>query len=467
MPKLTEPTIRQYRPGAKRREIPDSQAPSLYLIVQARPSRTMSWALRFRRPDGRACKLTIGRVDLSAEPSDAPVVGGALTLRQARMLAAKIDRDRARGIDVIEEHKAQKSRQATAAATAAANSFATVAREFFVDHRTKRHQIRPRHWRADARLLGLDYPRDCDPAHTEPKVIPGSLVAVWADKPVADIDGHDVHVVVDEARRLGIPGLPKRNRGVSEARGRKVHAALSNLFRWAQQKRKVAVNPCTGVWHPGAPPAREHVLTEAELKLFWQACEQIGPPYGPLFLTLLLTGQRLSEVAGMTRAELSDDGTQWTLPGVRTKNHRTHLVPLPPLARTIIAQVPRVENPSGLVFSIGGQKLISFHRPKLELDRIMADLARAEGRHVEAWRLHDLRRSAATGMATLGVLPHIVEAVLNHVSGAKGGIAGVYNWAEYAAEKKAALERWAAHLEGLVSGRLANVTALPRQGGAA
>jgi integrase len=426
----------------------------------------MSWALRFRRPSGQPAKLTLGHVDLADEPSDAPVIGGALTLGQARELAANIARQRARGLDVIEEHKARRSRQATAAATAAANGFMVVAREFFVDHKTKKWQQRPRHWRAEARLLGLDYPRDGDPAHAEPKVRPGSLAATWADKPVTDIDGHDIHTVVDEARKLGLPGLPRRNSGISEARGRKMHAALSNLFRWAQQQRKVTVNPTIGVWHPGAPPARERVLTEAEVKLFWHACEQIGAPYGPLFQLLALTGQRLAEVTGITRAELSEDGTSWTIPGSRTKNHRTHLVPLPPLARAIIERMAPVESPSGYVFTISGKLLSGFSKAKVELDQSMATLARAEGRDAGAWRLHDLRRTCATGMADMGILPHVVEAVLNHVSGSKGGVAGVYNRAAYAAESKAALERWAVHVEGIVSGQPANVVAIRRPAGA-
>jgi integrase len=462
MPKLTTPTLRSYRPGDKRREIPDSQAPGLYLVIQAKPSRTMSWALRFRRPDNRAAKLTLGRVDLADEPSDAPVIGGSLTLGQARELAAKIARERARGLDVIGEHKAKLSRQHTEAAHRGANSFAAVAREFFIDHKTKKWQTRPRHWREDARLLGLDYPRDCDPAHCEPQVIPGSLAATWADKPVAEIDGHDIHAVVDEARKLGIPGLKRTNDGTSEARGRKMHAALSNLFRWALQRRKVAVNPTVGVWHPGAPPARERVLTEAEVRLFWKACNQIGAPYGPLFQILLLTGARLDEVTAMARAELSEDGTLWTLPGTRTKNHRTHSVPLSPLARHIIDRMARVENPNGYVFTISGKLLTGFSRAKADLDQIMAALARAEGRDFAAWRLHDLRRTAATRMADLGVLPHVVETVLNHVSGHKSGVAGIYNVAQYAPEKKTALERWSTHLEGVFSGRSANVVSLPR-----
>jgi integrase len=464
MSKLTALSIRTFRPGAKRREIRDAQAPGLYLIVQAKPSRTMSWALRFRRPDGRGAKLTLGVVDLAAEPSDTPVIGGPLTLAQARMLAAEIARDRARGLDVIEEQKAHNRRQATAGATAAANSFGALVREFFIDHKTKR-LVRPRHWHADARLLGLSFPRDADPAHTEPQVLAGSLAATWADKPATTIDRANIITVIDGARRFGIPGLPGKD-GVRESRGRKMHACLSNLFAWAVQKGKLASDPTIGVWHPGAPPARERVLTEAEVRLFWRACQQLGAPYGPLFRLLLLTGQRLGEVTGMTYSELSDDLSTWTLPGARTKNHREHQLALAPLAQRVIGGLQRIENHDGLVFTVSGKKLTGFSKAKAELDRIMATLARAEDRDVVAWRLHDLRRTCATGMANMGILPHVVEAVLNHVSGSKGGVAGVYNRAAYADESKAALERWAAHVEGVVSGTPTNVIAIRRTGGA-
>ena len=150
---LTTAAVAKYVPQRARREIPDAKAPGLFLIVQ--PSGVKSWALRFRRPDGRSAKLTLGRVDLSdRETSDEPVIGGALTLRQARELANKIDRERARGIDVIAEQKAAKERRRSERETRAANSFGAAAVEFFRDHRTKRG-IRPRRWRDDARLLGL------------------------------------------------------------------------------------------------------------------------------------------------------------------------------------------------------------------------------------------------------------------------------------------------------------------------
>jgi integrase len=452
MPKLTPASIRTYQPNAERREIRDAGALGLFLIIQ--PSGAKSFALRFRR-NGKPAKMTLGPVDLSKEPSDKPQIGGALTLGQARELAAKLSRDRARGIDVIEEAKAERLRQSTEKADRVANSFGALLPEYYIDYRTKNHE-RPRQWRETARLLGLDYPPDCDPARTEPRVIVGSVAAKWQNKPVSVIDGSAILVMVDAARKHGIPGLPVHNKDISENRGRKLHAALSVFFAWAKAKQKVTSNPTLGVSHPGAPPARDRVLTTDEVRWFWKACEKIGPPYGPLCQILLLTGQRLGEVTGMTRAELNG-GADWILPRSRTKNHREHVVPLPPVARTIIEAQPRIENPSGLVFTISGKLLTGFSRAKPALDKAMADIANTT---IPPWTLHDLRRTAATGMADLGILPHVIEAVLNHVSGSKGGVAGIYNRAEYAAEKKAALERWAVHLQGLVSGQPANVVSL-------
>ena len=381
MPKLTTAAVAKYVAAANaRREIRDALSPGLYLIIQPKPKGTKSWAMRFRRPNGQPAKLTLGRVGLSdGETTDEPTLGGALTLRQARQLANKIDRERARGVDVIEHYKAAKHR-AAAAVTAAANAFAKAAIEFFADHKT-RHGDRPRRWRGDARLLGLDWPPGADPAAVAPTIIPGSLVITWADRPVTEIDGHDIHAVVDDARKRGIPGLKRRNMEVSAARGRKMHSCLSNLFRWLLQHRRITTNPAVGVWHPGPPPSRERVLSEAELKSFWRAAGELRAPYGAVFKMWLLTGARLNEVAGMRRSELSEDGATWTIPGTRTKNHRTHLLPLPRLARQLIEA-----DAADLVFANGnGLLLRSWARAKAELDAAM-------GGAVMPWRLPDLRR---------------------------------------------------------------------------
>ena len=143
----------------------------------------------------------------------------------------------------------------------------------------------------------------------------------------------------------------------------------------------------------------------------------------------------------------------WTQPGSRTKNHREHKVPLPSLAQTIMEGMPRIAG-SDFVFTATGEPLSGWSKMKKRLDGHMQASA--------PWRLHDLRRTAATGMAELGIAPHIIEACLNHVSGAKAGVAGIYNRAKYRAGEAAALARWAAHVEGLVSGAPAKVVPLTR-----
>ena len=217
------------------------------------------------------------------------------------------------------------------------------------------------------------------------------------------------------------------------------------------------------MYKPKAPPARDRVLSEAEIKWLWQACDTLGKPFASLLKLLTLTGCRRGEVAGMMRGELSEDGAIWTVPGARRKNGRQHMVYLPPLAREIIAAVPRVEGKAGYLFTTTGKSPVSgWSKIKRRLDTAMLALARAErgaDAAVREWRLHDLRRTCATGMAELGIPPHIIEVALNHVSGHKAGVAGIYNRAEHSAERKAALELWAAHVEALVTGRSAKVLA--------
>jgi integrase len=447
MPLLTDASVRKYAPTNQRREIPDTRAPCLRLIIQPKPSGAKSWAMRFRRPDGRTAKLTLGAVDLSEEENaEEPVLGGALTLRAARQLANKIDRDRARGIDVVGEYKTRKSRKQIEAKDAAAKTFGSAVVEFLRDHKVKRWGTRPRRWRDDAAILGLRWPKGCeDLAKVQPTIIKGGLADTWSDKPLAGIDGHDIHSVVDQARKLGIPGLERRNREVSENRGRKVHSGLGNFFRWAQRQRKVSVNPVQGVWNPGAPPARDRTLNDAEIKSFWLATAKVAEPVRSSLRILLLTGQRVNEVIGTRREELAPDGI-WVIPGARTKNHRPHSLVLPPLVREIITGVPRVESSPYVFTGATGKTPITVG------SKVKRAIDEAIGNDVPPWRLHDLRRSAASGMQRLSIRPEVIERLLNHVSGTFAGVAGVYQRDPLAEEVAAALLRWSQHVTGLVEG---------------
>jgi integrase len=448
---LTDAAIERYKPRAKRRRIRDAKATSLFLIIE--PSGRKSWQMRFRRPDGRPGKITLGPYGHKVELKDNPEIGQPLSLKAAHQLSAEIHRRRALGVDVISDHKARKHRRRAEHAERVSTSFAACARQFMLEHRTK-SGTPLRRWRDTARLLGLIYAPGSD-LKSEPEIARGGLTERWADKPVSDIDGHDVWTIIDEARRVGIPGRNSRNKGLSEARARALFATLSNFFGWLQRHRLVSGNPCAGVHRPTVGTGRDRTLSENEIRWFWMAAGALDgdAPWGSLLRLLLLTGARRGEVAGMARGELGPDGV-WRIPGARTKNHREHIVPLPPLARDLI---PHGEG--RLVFSTTGSTPVSgWSRLKRRLDTDM--LAIAGGEAIPSWRLHDLRRTFVTGMAELGIQPHVIELVVNHVSGARAGVAGVYNRSELMPERKAALERWAAHVERLVTGRSGNVVAL-------
>jgi integrase len=340
------------------------------------------------------------------------------------------------GRDVVADYDASRRRQKSEHEIRAKSTFAAAARDFIEQYASKK----TRRWRETARLLGLAYPL----TGGEPTPIKGGLCERWSDKPIAEIDGHDIHSLVDETRRSGAPGLERRSDGPTEARARVMLSCLSKMFSWLVQHRRVSQNPCKDVHRPEASRARDRVLTDTEIVKFWRATEADPMEFSALLKLLLLTGCRLNEVAGMTRAELSDDGATWNIPGARTKNKRPHIVPLAPLARKMVGS-----GSEGFVFTTTGRSPVSgWSKIKRRLDEAMK---------IPPWRLHDLRRTAATGMAEIGIAPHIVEAALNHISGAKAGVAGTYNRAAYAPEKRAALERWASHVQGLVSERPANV----------
>jgi integrase len=234
-------------------------------------------------------------------------------------------------------------------------------------------------------------------------------------------------------------------------------AALSAMFNWAiREGLELPANPVIGTNRPAVPKSCDRVLSDTELAGIWRACTD--DDYGRIVRLLILTAQRRDEVGGMLWPELESAKGLWTLPGIRTKNHREHSLPLMPSA---LALLPARRNDRDHVFGDGPRRngdrqrgFSGWSKSKAALDaRILAARKEADSdaEPLPAWTIHDLRRTAATRMADkLGVLPHIVEAILNHVSGHRAGVAGVYNRALYQAEMRDALERWADHVAGIV-----------------
>jgi integrase len=256
------------------------------------------------------------------------------------------------------------------------------------------------------------------------------------DRPIAEITRADVVKVLDGIAARGAPIAA--NRAMS---------AIKKLFAWSLDRGVISVHPLVGLHKPGVERSRDRILTDEELKSFWHATEELGFPFGPAFQLMALTGQRRGEVSGMQWSQLDLNEAIWTIPANVAKNGHAHEVPLSTPALEIIQCLPRFAG-SDLVFTTTGINPISgFGRAKDRLDFMMQS---------NEWRLHDLRRTAASGMARIGIAPHIIEKVLNHVSGQISGVAAVYNRHGYNEEKRDALGKWAKHLLHLKPSRPSN-----------
>ena len=238
--------------------------------------------------------------------------------------------------------------------------------------------------------------------------------------------------------------MAKEHGRAAAARARSV---LSALLTWAMKEGLCEANPVIGTNDPGQGlQSRDRVLSDDELAAVWRAVHD--DDFGKIVKLLILTGARRAEISGLRWSEIASNTI--TISAQRSKNGKAHTLTLPPLAMEILRSVPRRGD---WVFGKNGK---GFARWSFWADKHRERL----GDSVKPWRLHDLRRSAATGMAEIGIQPHIIEAILNHVSGYKGGVAGIYNRATYAEPMRAALQRWADHVAAIVGGRDSDITHL-------
>jgi integrase len=257
----------------------------------------------------------------------------------------------------------------------------------------------------------------------------------------------------DVAKRLNEIALVSGPIAANRAR-----AALGAACSWEMRQGLMEANPCIALDKPGTEVRRDRILTDDEIVALWKATEA-GDDYSAIIRLLLLTGQRREEVAAMTWVEIDFGKAVWSLSATRTKNGKPHEIAL--AAPVIALLAARKSRGRAYVFGSRSGPFSGFSKAKAELD---ARLAEATGQPWAAWVLHDIRRTCVTNMIEIGIAPHVVEAVVNHISGHKAGVAGVYNRAAYRTEKQAALERWAAHVEALVSGQLAgNVVTVGRR----
>jgi integrase len=245
------------------------------------------------------------------------------------------------------------------------------------------------------------------------------------------IDTIDQRTIADR-----LIGIERASGAVPANRAR---AAMSAMFTWAMKEGLALANPVINT-NKRVEKARDRALNYAELRAVWNALED--DQYGTIVKLLMLTGQRLNEIAGLCRSEVDFDRNLISLPGTRTKNGRSHDVPMSPTVRALLkAQPQRVGR--DLIFGKREGPFSGFSRCKAELDKRITEMT---GSALAPWVVHDLRRSVATRMAERGVLPHVIEALLNHVSGHKSGVAGIYNLSTYEKEKAQAVALWDEHL---------------------
>lgn len=345
----------------------------------------------------------------------------------------------ARGINPVEERRGLIENARNAKAT----TFGAVAERYvreYVEKHTRASTIKE-----TKRILD----RDVKPA--------------WAWRPITEINRQDVNLVLDAIADRG--ALVQANQTL---------VRLRTLFHWAVDEELISVDPTARIRKRIKETARDRFLTDQEIRLFWSGCDQLGWPFGPIFQLLLLTAQRRTEVAGIRWSELNLEQRQWTIPRERAKNDREHIVHLSDLAVAIVAELPEIGE-SELVFTTTGETHVSgYSKAKERLDRHMlaalcSELSEggedASKAVIGEWNLHDLRRTAATGMAKLNIAPHVVDRILNHVSGAIRGVAAVYNRHAYIEERKTALDAWGRYVESLVRPRPENVVQLSAAGG--
>jgi integrase len=245
---------------------------------------------------------------------------------------------------------------------------------------------------------------------------------------------------------------------------RNILSYLSSFYSWALPRLdQLPGNPCRDAGRPPKPKPRERVLSEKEIGALWHVLEGEGAPFGPAIQLLLLTGQRRNEVFEAELFEFDIERQLWTIPSARAKNGVTHLVPMSPLVLKIVKSLSEHDRGDKLLPARGNWEVGPSGFSKAMV-RIRGDLEKRLGEPVPHWTLHDLRRTMATGLQRLGIRLEVTEAVLNHLSGARSGIVGVYQRHHYFNEKRSALEGWAKEVRRLARSQSSRNRAIRGEG---
>lgn len=439
---LSASVINKATPKAKRYAISDVGHPGLRVVIY--PSGEKSFVWRYKRMNGQDVALVLG-----------PAAGaGSLTVPQARDAAGEARRQRALGNDPMESRRIERAAQAARIAAAEKESRRKDAVVSAVLARYYRDRV------------------NAMKSAPELKRLLTKELAPWARRRIDAIDRADAIKLIDDIKDRGTPVLANRAR-----------AAARTFFGWAIDKALIDENPFERTKPVAKEVPRKRYLSDDEIRILWRATEQLDWIWQAFFRLLILTGQRRDEVADCPWIEIDADDALWTLPEARTKNKCEHFVPLAPSVITILRNMPRVqiatevngttklENSPLILTTTGTTPISGFSGAKKKLDKAMKRITLADAAKlgcdpvvIAPWRIHDLRRSVASGMRRIGISLDIVERTLNHTSGVNGGLVAVYQVDELLPDRRRALELWAAHVVGLTVERESNIIPIRAEG---
>jgi len=414
---MTDPGIRKMRkaPKGKRIEKFDAIAPGLSLRVTERGAK--SWSVYYRF-GGKHQRFTIGSW---------PAIGVA----DAREQAGQITNQAKSGVDP----KQVRARATAATQAETCKTFEAVAQSYIKRECSKLKR-------------GKEYEA----------AIRREFIPRWGAYPMTDLRRLHLTDLTDELLDADKPGAAHR-----------AHEITKRIFNWAVERGEIEASPFATMKPPVCKVMRDRVLKRHEIEALWKTWGVMGYPFGPLSKLLLVTAQRLREVAMMEWCEIDLGNAIWIIPGSRTKNGHEMEVPLSSLAIEVIESLPKFTHGSYVFTTTSGKRPVSgFSKMKARTDVLFLKTRQEEAREngqdpvaikpLEPWRLHDLRRTCRTGLAELGVPEVIAEKVLNHSP--RNVLTKIYNRHEYADEKKAALERWALRLREITEPPPANVVPL-------
>jgi integrase len=404
--KLTAALVAQFKPapGKDRDYIWDTSLPGFGLMATAKGGR--SYVVQYRLGTGRSRRMRIG------DPK-------TVNLDEARRLARVKLGEVAGGADPQAQRRAERQEH-----RAGRHDTVAVVVQRYLDRHAKPHL----RWHPELK-----------------RTLERDVVSKWRDRAISDIADTDVAALIETiADRAPV-------------QANKTLVAIKMMMNWCVDRRILKASPAAGLKPPTPEKSRDRVLLDDELRAVWLAADAEPYPFGPCVKLLILTAQRRDEIAGMRWDEVDLDAATWVIPAARAKNGQAHEVQLSTQAIDILRQLPQVEGAEYAFTTTGRSKVSGFSKLKLRLD---------QASKVNDWIFHDLRRSAVTGMARLGIPPHVADKVLNHRQGSIRGVAAVYNRFEYQPERRAGLQAWANFVDAVANNDHAtNVIALRASGG--